>query len=310
MRFYLVVQSMHQLKQKYGHETQTIKGNCENWVFLSSKEVELLEEISTLCGSLRTAREGGGQWPLISPSQLQRLSKQRGEALIFCGRSYPFISEMADIDAYAFGRFPPHPMAEVDIEGVVSVDPQKMFTEILLNQRTMPYSKAENVGPAAVEKPEGVTACGAPSEAPGLEIDEAWALDDSRIEGKRRRPMGNYDILQNDEGEIMIVLPIALDTEPENPVFYYDGGPHGILVADGLADMIICDHIHPNIREDMAGCTAVLFTTQPPGGEDETGVVEFMAAVQIQPGLKRLAESMLAMAEDLEQPEEELDEIW
>ena len=46
MRFFLVAQSKHQLLRKYGEDADTIKGNCDNWVFLTSKELDLLEEIS------------------------------------------------------------------------------------------------------------------------------------------------------------------------------------------------------------------------------------------------------------------------
>ncbi len=98
MRFYLIAQSLHQLKGKYGEEANTIKGNCDNWVFLTSKEQELLSEISSLCGQIRLPN--GFSRSLISTSELQRLCKEKGEALILHGREYPFITEMADIDQY------------------------------------------------------------------------------------------------------------------------------------------------------------------------------------------------------------------
>ncbi len=98
MRYYLVAQSMHQLRSKYGEEADTIKGNCDNWVFLTSKELALLNEISDLCGSIRTA--DGRLRKLISVSELQRLDKNKGEALIMHARQYPLITEMADIDMY------------------------------------------------------------------------------------------------------------------------------------------------------------------------------------------------------------------
>ena len=98
MRFYLVAQSMHQLRGKYGEDADTIKGNCENWVFLTSKELELLGEISELCGSIYTADRRMRR--LISVSELQRLDKEKGEALIMHARQYPIITEIADIDSY------------------------------------------------------------------------------------------------------------------------------------------------------------------------------------------------------------------
>lgn len=93
MRFYLVVQSMYQLRERYGGAAETIKGNCENWFFLASKELELLNEISQLCGS----NDGV---PLISPSELQHLSKDKGEVLVMHGRDFPIVTELADIDDY------------------------------------------------------------------------------------------------------------------------------------------------------------------------------------------------------------------
>ena len=103
IRYFLVVQSKHQLVGKYGEDADTIKGNCDNWVFLTSKELDLLNEISELCGSYQTP--DGHQRRLISVSELQRLDKQKGEALIMHARQYPIITEMADIGSYTmFGK--------------------------------------------------------------------------------------------------------------------------------------------------------------------------------------------------------------
>ena len=98
IRYFLIVQGMHQMTAKYGDDAETIKGNCENWVFLTSKELSLLNEISDLCGVIRTG--SGKERKLISVSELQRLNKDRGEVLILYGRKYPFITELADIDEY------------------------------------------------------------------------------------------------------------------------------------------------------------------------------------------------------------------
>ncbi len=99
MRFYLIAQSIHQLRGKYGEDADTIKGNCDNWVFLTSKELALLNEISELCGSIYTSE--GYSRRLVSVSELQRFDKEKGEALIMHARQYPIITEIADIDDYA-----------------------------------------------------------------------------------------------------------------------------------------------------------------------------------------------------------------
>jgi len=108
IRFYLVVQSMHQLVSKYGDDAYTIRGNCGDWVFLTSRELALLQELEALCGV--NARTGQ---PLISVSQLQRLNKEQGEALVLSGRLYPYIAHLADIDRYPFAQLPPEALPEL-----------------------------------------------------------------------------------------------------------------------------------------------------------------------------------------------------
>lgn len=105
IRFYLIIQSMQQLAAKYGEEANTLRGNCNDWVFLTSRELTLLRELEELCG--RDAQTGE---PLISVSQLQRLNKETGEALVLCGRLYPYLSHLADIDQYPFADMEPMPL--------------------------------------------------------------------------------------------------------------------------------------------------------------------------------------------------------
>lgn len=94
IRFNIVVQSEKQLYSRYANDAETIEGNCNNWVFLYSKEINTLEKISTLCGTQKSGK------PLITLSRLQRLDKELGEALVLHGRQYPYISHLDDIDSY------------------------------------------------------------------------------------------------------------------------------------------------------------------------------------------------------------------
>ncbi|MCL2528703.1 MAG: type IV secretory system conjugative DNA transfer family protein [Defluviitaleaceae bacterium] len=109
IRFFLMAQGMYQLRQKYDKDAETIKGNCDNWVFLTSREYALLEEISNLCGAVIYHDLNGNRAirPLISVSELQRLSKEQGEALILQGRQYPYMANLPDIDDYSFERLTP-----------------------------------------------------------------------------------------------------------------------------------------------------------------------------------------------------------
>ena len=96
IRFNLFLQSKKQLSLKYGDDCDTIMSNCENWVYLSSRELDFLKELSELCGNTN----GSGRTPLLSISDLQRLNKNTGQALILSGRNKPIISDLPDISFY------------------------------------------------------------------------------------------------------------------------------------------------------------------------------------------------------------------
>lgn len=56
IRFNLFLQSFAQLDEKYGKEVaKTIKGNCENWIYLQADDLETLDEISKKLGNYTVA---------------------------------------------------------------------------------------------------------------------------------------------------------------------------------------------------------------------------------------------------------------
>lgn len=140
MRFFLVVQSLHQLKGKYGEDADTIKGNCTNWVFLTSRELDLLNEISELCGSYTTAESKNRN--LISVSELQRLNKNKGEALIMYARLYPFISQLADIDDYEmFKGYPAPDLSEIRLPEVELFSLYNLYYAVTHRELPAPFSE-------------------------------------------------------------------------------------------------------------------------------------------------------------------------
>lgn len=98
----IVVQSMKRLESVYGLEAEAIKGNCTNILYLYSRELPLLQEISALCGTY--SNESGIERPLITTSQLQRLPF--GDALILHDRMYPYVTHLPDISEYGFTDYP------------------------------------------------------------------------------------------------------------------------------------------------------------------------------------------------------------
>ncbi|MGN0345795.1 MAG: type IV secretory system conjugative DNA transfer family protein [Lachnospiraceae bacterium] len=145
MRFYLVAQSIHQLKGRYGEDADTIKGNCDNWIFLTSRERDLLNEISFLCGEIDAWGPGGAEKRrLISVTELQRFNKQKGECLILHGRQYPFITYMADIDEYPeFRNYQTIPIPFIDIPRVNTFDVVKFTTKFAFQPDGVPFNEPD-----------------------------------------------------------------------------------------------------------------------------------------------------------------------
>lgn len=110
IRFLLVVQSKNQLLHKYQEEAETISANCANWIFLTSRELALLREISELCGSNRN------QLPNISIFELQHFSKERAEALVLAGRNRPCKVQLLDIDRFDVECASDYPAPEIKEE--------------------------------------------------------------------------------------------------------------------------------------------------------------------------------------------------
>ena len=107
IRFLLVAQSKHQLIQRYGEdEAQTIIANATNMIFLTSRELPLLKDISELCG------ESTNHSPKVSVYELQHFSKEKCEALVLCGRLEPALVNLLDIDSFGETTYKVLPIKE------------------------------------------------------------------------------------------------------------------------------------------------------------------------------------------------------
>ena len=75
IRFTFVIQNFAQLYEVYGKENgETIKGNCGNIIYLISSELAALEEISKMCGEVKSKeKDKTASTPLVTVSDLQRL---------------------------------------------------------------------------------------------------------------------------------------------------------------------------------------------------------------------------------------------
>lgn len=94
IRFNFIIQNFSQLNQVYGTENgETIKGNCGNIIYLISSEIKALEEISKMCGEVKSKeKDKTASTPLITVSDLQRLKE--GEIVVLRTRMMPFKTKM------------------------------------------------------------------------------------------------------------------------------------------------------------------------------------------------------------------------
>ena len=89
IRFTFIIQNFAQLKDVYGEKAETIKGNCGNLIYLISTELQALEEISKMCGEVKSKeKDKTASRPLVTVTDLQKL--KLFEAIIIRLRMPPF----------------------------------------------------------------------------------------------------------------------------------------------------------------------------------------------------------------------------
>ena len=104
MRFTLIIQNFAQLNEVYGEQqAETIKGNCGNLVYLISTELKALEEISKMCGEVKSKKDDKTvSTPLVTISDLQKL--KLFEVIIRRVRLAPFKTKLTPNFKMNWGR--------------------------------------------------------------------------------------------------------------------------------------------------------------------------------------------------------------
>ena len=119
IRFNFIIQNYAQLTQVYGKENaETIKGNC-NIMYLISNELSALEEISKMCGEVKSKeKDKTASTPLVTVSDLQRLSQF--EMITLRLRMMPFKTKLTPDFKMDWGR--KYPKAEFPTRERVPLD--------------------------------------------------------------------------------------------------------------------------------------------------------------------------------------------
>ena len=77
IRFTMIIQNFAQLDSVYGKEdAETLRGNCGNMIYLVTTELKALEEISKMCGNVKSKKDDKtDSTPLVTVSDLQRMKE-------------------------------------------------------------------------------------------------------------------------------------------------------------------------------------------------------------------------------------------
>lgn len=90
IRFTFIIQNFAQLDEVYGDKNaETIRSNCGNTIYLLTNELSALEEISKLCGEVKSKeKEKTVSTPLVTVTDLQKM--KRNEIIVIRMRMRPF----------------------------------------------------------------------------------------------------------------------------------------------------------------------------------------------------------------------------
>lgn len=142
IRFTFIIQNFAQLYQVYGKENgETIKGNCGNIIYLISSELSALEEISKMCGEVKSKKdEKTASTPLITVSDLQRLKKW--ETVILRTRMMPFKTKLTPNFMIDWGETREKADYPTREKSQIKVFDLKKFVE---NKRRQEFESASNI---------------------------------------------------------------------------------------------------------------------------------------------------------------------
>ena len=140
IRFTMIIQNFAQLDSVYGKEdAETIRGNCGNIIYLITTELKALEEISKMCGEVKSKKDDKtASTPLVTVSDLQRMKQY--ETVILRMRKQPFKTKLTPDFKINWGKkyplagYPVRPKRQVhtfDIKAFVKEQKKKKIMEMM-----------------------------------------------------------------------------------------------------------------------------------------------------------------------------------
>ncbi len=232
VRFTFIIQNFAQLDDVYGKEdSQTIRSNCGNLIYLITTELAALEEISKLCGEVKSKdKDKTASTPLVTVSDLQKLPMNN--AIIIKTRLHPFktkyipsyktewFKNMVKTDFYSREK---NEIKLFELKEFVKEEKRKKLFENL--------EKGENPSnmnaPYPGDRPSPFGGGGMPGTPGGFNFDELAKKIDARIaelekEDKKKspglNPMGDGINNQSTSNDFDLPLPNLKPEAPKPPL--------------------------------------------------------------------------------------------
>ena len=236
IRFTFIIQNYAQLTQVYGKENaETIKGNC-NIMYLISSELQALEELSKLCGEVKSKeKDKTASTPLVTVSDLQRLAQY--ETISLRLRKMPFKTKLVPNWQMDWGKkyekatYPTREKRKVelfDIREFVKEMKKKKMNEMMGQNQGEPRGMGGNpmfgANPLFGGSPMGgMNPFGMPSPSPsnnpsgGFNVDDLVKRIDAKIaeleEEERKEKEAQVKQTESSQIESKIIEPDILPPE-------------------------------------------------------------------------------------------------
>ena len=103
IRFTFIIQNFSGLNDTYGKEVaEVIRGNCGNIIYLISTELGALEEISKMCGEVKSKKDDKtASTPLVTVTDLQHM--KFGDSILMRLRKHPLKTKLPWVDEVNWG---------------------------------------------------------------------------------------------------------------------------------------------------------------------------------------------------------------
>ena len=189
IRLSFIIQNFSQLNDVYGKEkAETIRGNCSNTIYILSTELAALDEISKMCGEVKSKKDDKtDSRPLVTVTDLQNLKEE--EALILRSRMRPFKTKLKYDYKIEWGMskekadYPVREKKEVkmfDLKSFVEAQREKKINE-MLNGSPSPKIDLPPMGMGGGFDPSSIFGRSEPKPNRGFNMDDIVKRLDARI---------------------------------------------------------------------------------------------------------------------------------